>query len=100
MAVVWELDSVMSISDIVTKPPSGDVSVRDLMLAPPNPCGIHVITAAGLLLDVVQVKVRVSPALASRVPVMVADVGATAKTKHFNIYSKSRIAEIHKHLKL
>lgn len=63
-------------------PPSGDDSVRDRMSAPLDPCGIHVTTAAGLLFDVVHVKVKVSPAFASRVPVIVAFLGATTSKRN------------------
>ena len=40
------------------------------------------ITAAGLLFVVVQVKVNVSPTFASRTPVIVTDFGATKKQQH------------------
>lgn len=72
------LVNVTSISEMVMKPPSGDDSVRERTFAL-EPFGIQDMTAAGLLLVVVQVKVKVSPALASSVPEIVADFGATER---------------------
>jgi len=67
---------------MVILPPSGESSVRELVVPPL--CGNHVMAAAGLLLVVVQVNFTVSFTFASRVPVMVTLVGAT-ETSHVTV---------------
>lgn len=63
--------------DELTDPPSGDGVVTTEVFRTCRPATIHLISAEGLLLSVVQVSDTFSPAFASVAPEMVTWAGAT-----------------------